>query len=151
MNSFLKGLTRYSFQPGIDAQQGGKKVVSLFLYPADHKMISRFTLQSMAQGSLFCLRTRNLLKTIGISVSDKSSLPELTAEIIRVESTEAHPGETDLYYERNVRWVRALREAEPAQNSGFSFKENGVYMITGGGFTLYLQNISQPKRKPILF
>ena len=52
------------------------------------------------------------------------------SEIIRVESTEAHPGETDLYYERNVRWVRALREAEPAQNSGFSFKENGVYMYT---------------------
>lgn len=133
MNSFLKGLTRYSFQPGIDAQQGGKKVVSLFLYPADHKNDQPLYASVHGAGQSILLENPKLaLKTIGISVSDKTSLPALTAEIIRCESTEAHPGETDLYYEGNVRWVRALREAEPAQNSDFSFKENGVYMITGG-------------------
>ncbi|UTQ09674.1 SDR family NAD(P)-dependent oxidoreductase [Bacillus amyloliquefaciens] len=110
-----------------------KKVVSLFLYPADHKNDQPLYASVHGAGQSIVLENPKLaLKTIGISVSDKSSLPELTAEIIRVESTEAHPGETDLYYEGNVRWVRALREAEPAPNSDFSFKENGVYMITGG-------------------
>ncbi|MCR4365695.1 SDR family NAD(P)-dependent oxidoreductase [Bacillus amyloliquefaciens] len=110
-----------------------KKVVSLFLYPADHKYDQPLYASVHGAGQSIVLENPKLaLKTIGISVSDKSSLTELTAEIIRVESTEAHPGETDLYYEGNVRWVRALREAEPAPNSDFSFKENGVYMITGG-------------------
>nr|WP_280146515.1 type I polyketide synthase [Bacillus velezensis]MDH3122106.1 type I polyketide synthase [Bacillus velezensis] len=123
----------FFFSRALMRSKAEKKVVSLFLYPADHKNDQPLYASVHGAGQSILLENPKLaLKTIGISVSDKSSLPELTAEIIRVESTEAHPGETDLYYERNVRWVRALREAEPAQNSGFSFKENGVYMITGG-------------------
>ncbi|ERH59378.1 MULTISPECIES: type I polyketide synthase [Bacillus amyloliquefaciens group] len=123
----------FFFSRALMRSKAEKKVVSLFLYPADHKNDQPLYASVHGAGQSILLENPKLaLKTIGISVSDKSSLPELTAEIIRVESTEAHPGETDLYYEGNVRWVRALREAEPSQNSGFSFKENGVYMITGG-------------------
>ncbi|MDR7907394.1 type I polyketide synthase [Bacillus velezensis] len=123
----------FFFSRALMRSKAEKKVVSLFLYPADHKNDQPLYASVHGAGQSILLENPKLaLKTIGISVSDKSSLPDLTAEIIRCESTEAHPGETDLYYEGNVRWVRALREAEPAQNSGFSFKENGVYMITGG-------------------
>ncbi|QCT29649.1 SDR family NAD(P)-dependent oxidoreductase [Bacillus velezensis] len=123
----------FFFSRALMRSKAEKKVVSLFLYPADHKNDQPLYASVHGAGQSILLENPKLaLKTIGISVSDKSSLPALTAEIIRCESTEAHPGETDLYYEGNVRWVRALREAEPAQNSSFSFKENGVYMITGG-------------------
>ncbi|MEL4010204.1 type I polyketide synthase [Bacillus velezensis] len=123
----------FFFSRALMRSKAEKKVVSLFLYPADHKNDQPLYASVHGAGQSILLENPKLaLKTIGISVSDKSSLPDLTAEIIRCESTEAHPGETDLYYEGNVRWVRALREAEPDQNSGFSFKENGVYMITGG-------------------
>lgn len=123
----------FFFSRALMRSKAEKKVVSLFLYPADHKNDQPLYASVHGAGQSILLENPKLaLKTIGISVSDKSSLPDLTAEIIRCESTEAHPGETDLYYEGNVRWVRSLREAEPAQNSGFSFKENGVYMITGG-------------------
>ncbi|WBL40655.1 SDR family NAD(P)-dependent oxidoreductase [Bacillus velezensis] len=123
----------FFFSRALMRSKAEKKVVSLFLYPADHKNDQPLYASVHGAGQSILLENPKLaLKTIGISVSDKTSLPALTAEIIRCESTEAHPGETDLYYEGNVRWVRALREAEPAQNSDFSFKENGVYMITGG-------------------
>ncbi|MDL5023097.1 type I polyketide synthase [Bacillus velezensis] len=123
----------FFFSRALMRSKAEKKVVSLFLYPSDHKNDQPLYASVHGAGQSILLENQKLaLKTIGISVSDKSSLPDLTAEIIRCESTEAHPGETDLYYEGNVRWVRALREAEPAPNSDFSFKENGVYMITGG-------------------
>nr|WP_239587294.1 SDR family NAD(P)-dependent oxidoreductase [Bacillus velezensis] len=123
----------FFFSRALMRSKAEKKVVSLFLYPADHKNDQPLYASVHGAGQSILLENPKLaLKTIGISISDKSSLPDLTAEIIRCESTEAHPGETDLYYEGYVRWVRALREAEPAQNSSFSFKENGVYMITGG-------------------
>lgn len=99
----------FFFSRALMRSKAEKKVVSLFLYPADHKNDQPLYASVHGAGQSILLENPKLaLKTIGISVSDKSLLPALTAEIIRCESTEAHPGETDLYYEGNVRWGPCL-------------------------------------------
>ncbi|WP_367387378.1 SDR family NAD(P)-dependent oxidoreductase [Bacillus vallismortis] len=121
------------FSKALMRSKASKEIVSLYLYPADNKSAQPLYASVHGAGQSISLENPKMVfKTIGISLSGKPISVQEKAGIIVNESVEVLSEETDIYYEAGERFVRILREAEPIDKSYSAFKENGVYLITGG-------------------
>ncbi len=74
------------------------------------------------------------LRTQVITFCDKNErLPSDTAAMIRTEADCSHAGRTDIRYKDNMRQIRLFERIEKLDGQTQSpWKQNGVYVITGG-------------------